>query len=180
MVSANLSSSSFPHIPDYTIVEQLYQGTRTTVYRAVRSAQNQLVVIKVLCEYPSFSELVQFRNQYTIAKNLPISGVVRPLCLESINSGYALVMEDVSGISLAQYVHQHVLKVSEVLEIALQMADILHDLGQHRVVHKDIKPANILIQPESKQVKLIDFSIASLLPRETQEIQNPNVLEGCN
>ncbi|MBD2157643.1 ATP-binding sensor histidine kinase [Leptolyngbya sp. FACHB-16] len=177
-VSENLSSGSLPHIPGYTIVEQLYQGTRTTVYRAVESAQNQSVVIKVLCEYPSFSELVQFRNQYTIAQNLSISGVVRPLCLESISSGYALVMEDVGGISLARYLHQHVLQVSEVLEIALQMADILHDLGKHRVVHKDIKPANILIQPDSKQIKLIDFSIASLLPRETQEIQNPNVLEG--
>ncbi|MEH2238281.1 ATP-binding sensor histidine kinase, partial [Nostoc sp.] len=41
-----------------------------------------------------------------------------------------------------------------------------------------IKPANILINPETKQVKLIDFSIASLLPRETQTLMNPNVLEG--
>ena len=46
------------------------------------------------------------------------------------------------------------------------------------MVHKDIKPANILIHPETKQVKLIDFSIASLLPKETQEIQSPNILEG--
>ena len=45
-------------------------------------------------------------------------------------------------------------------------------------MHKDIKPANILIHPETKQVKLIDFSIASLLPKETQEIQSPNILEG--
>ncbi|MEG5140403.1 AAA family ATPase, partial [Microcoleus sp. A6-D4] len=47
-----------------------------------------------------------------------------------------------------------------------------------RIIHKDIKPANILINPETKQVKLIDFSIASLLPRETQTLVNPNVLEG--
>ncbi len=40
------------------------------------------------------------------------------------------------------------------------------------------KPANILIQPRSKQIKLIDFSIASLLPKETQEIQTTNILEG--
>lgn len=45
-------------------------------------------------------------------------------------------------------------------------------------MHKDIKPANILIDPDSKQIKLIDFSIASLLPRQTQEIQSPNNLEG--
>ncbi|MEG4472032.1 AAA family ATPase, partial [Microcoleus sp. AT9_B5] len=49
---------------------------------------------------------------------------------------------------------------------------------QQRVIHKDIKPANILIHPETKQVKLIDFSISTLLPRETQQIQSINALEG--
>jgi serine/threonine protein kinase len=46
------------------------------------------------------------------------------------------------------------------------------------VIHKDIKPANILIHPETQKVKLIDFSISSLLPKETQTLQTPNVLEG--
>ncbi|WP_413201285.1 ATP-binding protein, partial [Nostoc piscinale] len=56
--------------------------------------------------------------------------------------------------------------------------DILNLLYHERIIHKDIKPSNILINPETKQVKLIDFSIASLLPRETQTLVNPNVLEG--
>lgn len=45
-------------------------------------------------EYPSFNELVQFRNQYTIAKNLHIPGIVQPLSLETYGNGYTLVMED--------------------------------------------------------------------------------------
>ncbi|MEO0685005.1 MAG: serine/threonine-protein kinase PknK, partial [Cyanobacteria bacterium J06649_11] len=77
-----------------------------------------------------------------------------------------------------KYIQQQPLKLSDTLAIAIQLADILKELHQHRVIHKDIKPANILIHPDSKQVKLIDFSIASLLLKETQEIQNPNVLEG--
>ncbi|WP_413201330.1 ATP-binding protein, partial [Nostoc piscinale] len=56
--------------------------------------------------------------------------------------------------------------------------DILNLLYHERIIHKDIKPSNILINPQNKQVKLIDFSIASLLPRETQTLVNPNVLEG--
>ncbi|WP_228013199.1 protein kinase domain-containing protein, partial [Nostoc edaphicum] len=56
--------------------------------------------------------------------------------------------------------------------------NILDILYRHRIIHKDIKPANILINPETKQVKLIDFSIASLLPQETQTLISPNVLEG--
>uniref|UniRef100_UPI0030D7BDB2 AAA family ATPase n=1 Tax=Oculatella sp. LEGE 06141 TaxID=1828648 RepID=UPI0030D7BDB2 len=166
-------------ISGYTTVEQLYLGSRTAVYRALQNSTQQPVVIKVLRrEYPSFSELVQFRNQYSVAKHLSSPGIIQPLGLEPMGKGFALVMEDWGGIDLGRYIQQHPLELAEVLAIAIQLADILHDLVQHRVVHKDIKPANIVIHPETKQVKLIDFSIASLLPKETQEIQSPNALEG--
>ena len=172
-------SVSFPQLTDYSFQGILYQGPRTTVYRAVETATQQSVVIKVLAqEYPSFAELVQFRNQYMVAKNLPISGIVRPLGLKPWGNGYALVMEDFGGIDLGQYAQQNALNLTEFLDIAIQLADMLHELHQHRVIHKDIKPANILIHPESKQVKLIDFSIASLLPKENQAIQSPKNLEG--
>lgn len=176
---ASASPSSLTKLSGYTSIEQLYLGGRTIVYRAVETAQQRSVVIKTLRnDYPSFNELVQFRNQYAISKNLPFPGIVRSLSLERLGNGYALVMEDGGGVSLDRYCQQHSLELTEVLEIALQLTDILHGLYQHRVVHKDIKPANILIHPESKQIELIDFSIASLLPKETQAIQSPNTLEG--
>ena len=166
-------------ISGYHLVEQLYCGSRTLVYRAIRETDQIPVVIKLLNrDYPSFSELLQFRNQYTIAKNLHLPGVVEAYTLEFYRNSYALVMEDFGGISLRDYAQKRSLTLVEILEIAIQITDILNALYQHRVIHKDIKPANVLIHPETKQVKLIDFSIASLLPRETQEIQNPNVLEG--
>ncbi len=173
------ASSNPPQIPGYSIIEQLYNGSRTAVYRALEQHQQHPVIIKVLQrEYPNFSELVQFHNQYTIAKHLVTSGIVHPLGLEPWRNSFALVMEDVGGISLQQYIKDQPLNWLEILEITQQLADILHDLIEYRVVHKDIKPANILICPQSKQIKLIDFSIASLLPKETQELKNPNVLEG--
>ncbi|MBD2086637.1 trifunctional serine/threonine-protein kinase/ATP-binding protein/sensor histidine kinase [Trichocoleus sp. ST-U3] len=169
----------FPKLSGYTLVEQLYLGSRTAVYRGVQRLQQCPVVIKTLRhEYPSFSELVQFRNQYAIAKNLDIPGIVQPMSLEPYAHGYALVMEDIGGISLRHYIQTSPLTVEQFWPIALQIVDVLHQLYQQRIIHKDIKPANILIQPETGQIKLIDFSIASLLPRETQEIQNPNILEG--
>ena len=182
-------------LPGYRNVEEIYVGTRTLVYRAIRESDSYPVVIKLLrSEYPNFNELVQFRNQYTIAKNLDLPGIVRPLCLETYRNGYALIMEDFGGISLKEYVallaaegqelskklpitHDQ-LPISEFLSIAIQIVSTLDCLIRRRVIHKDIKPANILINPTTKEVKLIDFSIASLLPRETQTLTSPNVLEG--
>jgi predicted ATPase/signal transduction histidine kinase len=166
-------------LPGYCLVEQLYFSTKTLVYRALREADRQSVIIKLLKrEYPTVNELLQFRNQYNIAKTLSLPGVVTPYCLEPLRHGYALVMEDFGGVSLTEYTQGHPLELKEFLIIALQLAEILHGLYQHRVIHKDLKPANILIHPQTKQIKLIDFSIASVLVHETQTLQNPNGIEG--
>lgn len=165
----------------YHLKTLLYSSSRTLVYQGVRLADQIPVVIKLpRQEQPSFNDLVQFRNQYMIAKQLDLPGVIQPYSLESYRNTYALVMEDVGGIALSKYLQQigSALPLSEVLTIAIQMAEILDGLAQHNVIHKDIKPANILIVPTTQQIKLIDFSIASLLPRETQTIQSPNLLEG--
>ncbi|WP_373540650.1 AAA family ATPase [Chamaesiphon sp.] len=168
----------------YRITEELDRDAKTVVYRARQiapqlGAESRSVVIKLLVSaYPTERELLNFRHQYTIAKNLDLPGVVRLESLEAYESGYALVMEDFGGVTLERYRQHHRLSPVDVLQIAIQLADTLHALGRERIVHKDIKPANILINPETREVKLIDFSIASRLPRETPELVSPSLVEG--
>jgi predicted ATPase/GAF domain-containing protein len=182
VAETNRFERNLPEFEAYQIVEQLYAGRRTLVYRGMRKQDGYPVIIKVLRSlFPDFNELVEFRNQYSIAKNLHLPTILRPLSLEVCGNRYALIMEDCGGIPLSSYLQREdrtTLPILEFLEIAIQLADTLHYLYQNRVIHKDIKPANILINPDTSQVKLIDFSISSLLPRETQEIQTANVLEG--
>ncbi len=179
MSSSSSSSPTFPDIPGYTLLEQLYLGSRTVTYRGIQQAQQRPVVIKLLRqERPSFAELVQFRNQYAIAKTLDLPGILQPLSLEPTGNSYALIMDDWGGVSLKDYSQHHPLDLPQILAIAIQVAQILHDLHQQRVIHKDIKPANLLIHPQTQEIKLIDFSIASQLPKEVQEIQTPNTLQG--
>ena len=166
-------------IGGYSNLQLLHDSRRTIVYRGLQNESQQPVVIKLLKqEYPTFRELVNFRNQYAIAKNLDVPGVVKPLALENYGNGFALVMPDFGGISLSDYIAKQSLSYRELLRVAIALCGILEGLYRHRVIHKDIKPANILIHPETLEVKLIDFSIASLLPKETQVLQNPGVLEG--
>ncbi|NEO55549.1 MAG: AAA family ATPase [Okeania sp. SIO3B5] len=169
-------------LSDYEISDLIHESERTVVYRAVAKADAQPVVIKLMHnQFPSFHELVQFRNQYTIASNLSVEGIVKPLALSSYQNGYALIMPDFGGISLGEYYQNlspHTKEISQFLDIAIEIAQIVYQLHQNRIIHKDIKPANILINPETQQIKIIDFSISTLLPKETQTIQTLNVLEG--
>jgi len=171
------------NISGYKIIEKIYNGSRTIVYRGYRESDSLPVAIKLLKNsYPCFKELVQFRNQYTIAKNLNSSLIVQTYSLEVYQNAYALVMEDFGGISLQDYFARDQMRdisfLQEFLQIAIALCNTLEILYSQRIIHKDIKPSNILINPDSKQVKLIDFSIASLLPRETHTLISPNVLEG--
>jgi PAS domain S-box-containing protein len=186
-LTAHTSSHPLPQIIGYLLVEEIYVGDRTIVYRAIAENSHQCskedttptVIIKILRQdYPDFNDLLRFRNQYTISKNFDLPGIVRADSLKVCGNSYALIVEDFGGISLHQYCQQQSLSVGEILTIASQIATTLHALHQRRIIHKDIKLANILIHPESKQVKLIDFSIASLLPQETAQIKHPQNLEG--
>jgi predicted ATPase/signal transduction histidine kinase len=175
--------------PNYRITQQLYSGLRSQVYRGISESTQQPVVLKLLKEeYPKIQQLVQFRNQYTIAKNLDLPEIVKPIRLENYRNSFVLVMEDDQCISLSEYIASfndrensplpNAWNLKEFFPVAIQITQALERLHRHRVIHKDIKPQNIIINPETKQVKLIDFSISSLLPRESQEIINPNILEG--
>ena len=77
--------------------------------------------------YPSFSDLLQFRNQYTIAKNLNSSAIVQTYSLEAYQNGYALVMEDFGGISLKDYFASYqtldIESLQEFLQIAIALCD---------------------------------------------------------
>ncbi len=172
-------------VPGYTVTAEIYTGNRTSIYRALRELDRYPVTIELLRNpFPSFHELLKFRHKYEIGKDLDLPYVIKTLALEPYHNSYALVLEDCGGISLQSYLQQSGAfgdsqpQVIKFLQIAIQIAQAMEGLYCHRVIHKDIKPANILIHPQTHQIKLIDFSISSLLPKETQEINNANMLEG--
>jgi predicted ATPase/signal transduction histidine kinase/tRNA A-37 threonylcarbamoyl transferase component Bud32 len=163
----------------YHTFDLIHQGAKSLVYRGQRIDDQKPVILKLLrSEYPSFSELVQFRNQYTITHNLNIPGIVPAIALEQHRNSLVLVMPDYGSLSLADYLQEHTLTLKQCLQIGIKITQILAQLYHNRIIHKDIKKDNILVHPETLDIQLIDFSIATLLPKETQIIQNPNILEG--
>ena len=163
----------------YRVIEKIYSGSKTLVYRLQRLSDQKSVIIKLLKrEYPSLSELVKLGNDYRISKNLNLPGIVKPLSLEHYRKGLALVMEDFGAVSLKDYTSSRLMSLKEFFQIAIKIVQILEQLYSSQIIHHNINPRNLLINSQTKQVKLTDFSLASLLPRETQFLQSPKLLPG--
>ncbi|NEQ53731.1 MAG: serine/threonine protein kinase, partial [Leptolyngbya sp. SIO3F4] len=175
----DITADAVPCLSDYTISEQVLEDSKSVTYRALQGTRAQSVLVKVLRNaHPSFEELVRFRNQYIITRQLSHPNLMPSLALERCGKGHALVSPDEGFIPLSLYRQQHPLDISAVLKIALQLADMLHYLIRQRVIHKDIKPDNLFIHPDTGQIQLTDFSVASLLTKEQPQLTNPNILEG--
>ncbi|HLP88743.1 MAG TPA: AAA family ATPase [Nostocaceae cyanobacterium] len=166
-------------IPGYRIIDTIYVSNRTIVYRGEKEQTQTSVVIKVLnTNYPELRELIAFKNQYNIIQQIEHPNIIKCYALEAYGNSYALILEDFGGIALSEYTQGKILDLPEFFRIGCSITEALECLYQNKVIHKDIKPKNILINPNSKQIKLIDFSISSFLPKESTEIKSPNVLEG--
>ncbi|MDJ0798467.1 MAG: trifunctional serine/threonine-protein kinase/ATP-binding protein/sensor histidine kinase [Calothrix sp. MO_167.B12] len=177
-------------VPGYELSKQIHEGSNTIVYQGTSNLEQQPVIIKILkSDYPTLEAITRLKHEYQITANLDLEGIVKLLRLETHQNRLALIFEDFGGISLDKFLHINSkdkgegreispLSLETFFSIALQLTKALVSLNNHQIIHKDIKPANIIINPQTGLVKLTDFSIASRLAKETLQLSHPNQLEG--
>jgi serine/threonine protein kinase len=173
---------------DHEIIEQLHDSSRSLVYRARAGDGTALVVKLPYQEFPSFQQLAQFKREYAIASRCRHPGVVRPLALRLHHGRWTMVQEDIGGLALDRLLGkqaaasptatQAALPLDDFFEIAAQLCAALREVHAQGVIHKDINPSNLIWNPDSRHLQLIDFGIACELPHESQGIVDPHALEG--
>ncbi|MBD2181171.1 AAA family ATPase [Planktothrix sp. FACHB-1375] len=163
----------------YQILEQIYESANSLVYRGWQERDNQPVVLKILkLNYPTFSELIKYKQEYYITRSLDYPGIIKVYNQEKYQNTLCIVLEDFGGESLKLWMKKRVFTLLEFIEIAIATTDSLGQIHAANIIHKDINPSNIIFNPATKQLKIIDFGIATQLTRENPTLKNPNVLEG--
>ncbi|RPH50232.1 MAG: serine/threonine-protein kinase PknK, partial [Planctomycetota bacterium] len=161
----------------YTVSETLYEGRDTTLYRGSRIADGRAVLIKSLRPKASERSLRRLQNEFDVGRALDTPLVVKAVAFETYRDGAALILEDSGGRPLDRMLGPP-MDPRRFLRMALQLAKALEDVHRNGVIHKDIKPQNIIVDCRTDEAKITDFGIASLMPREHQTAQPPTILEG--
>ncbi len=174
-----LELSNSMTISGTTIIKQLYESNNSLVYRGWRVSNQQPVILKMLKDaYPSLERLAWFKREYEITRSLDIPGVIKAIGIEAEEQRPIIVLEDFGGESLSLLGLSGNLSLLDFLQLAISITEILGRIHAQNIIHKDINPSNIVLNPHTKEVKIIDFGISAILLRETPTFQNPNILEG--
>ncbi|HEY9693180.1 MAG TPA: AAA family ATPase [Oculatellaceae cyanobacterium] len=166
-------------IAGYQIFAQIHESANSRVYRGVRESDHLPIIIKVLKkEYPTVEEITNYQLEYKITHSLNLEGVVKAYSLEQYQNTLLIVFEDIGGESLAKTLPSTHLSLEVFLKLAIKIAEILSQVHNRNIIHKDINPSNIIWNRKTDQVKLIDFGICTEVSREKPIFNNLNLLEG--
>jgi PAS domain S-box-containing protein len=139
--------------------------------------QGSVLVVLPAAEHPTPASLDRLAHEYNLRDELDGGWAVRPLALERERGRTVLVLEDSGGEQLDRLLGAR-MEVGRFLRLAIGIVTALGKAHRRGLIHKDLKPANILLNRGSGEVRLTGFGIASRLPRERQAPDPPDVIAG--
>lgn len=168
-----------PTVSDLEITDKLHASSNSIVYRVRHTLTGRPAVIKMLEAYPSPERIAWFRREYDVTKSLAgLPGVIGVHGLRTEQNRWFIELEDFGGVALSRILAERRLDRAEVCDIAISITRTLGAVHEEGVVHKDINPANLIYNPTTRELKLIDFGISSRLSREHAGLRAPSKLEG--
>jgi PAS domain S-box-containing protein len=151
----------------------LYRGP----HRATTGSNRSILVLKPVSDRPAPGTIERLEHEYSLARELDPAFAARPIALTDYQGRTALVLEDPGGEPLDRLLGKP-LEMGQFLRIAVGLSAALAQLHARALIHKDIKPANVLVNQKTSQIRLMGFGIASRLPRERQAPAPPEFIAG--
>src|SRR5438094_3158253 len=150
----------------------LYRRRRQTA-----APPSSVVALTPASERPPFESLRRMENEYSLRTDLDSGWSVSPIALMPYKERTMLVLTDPGGEPLDRLLGRP-MELTQFLPLAIGLTTALGQVHERGLIHKDIKPANVLVNHATGQVWLMGFGIASRLPRERQAPEPPGFIAG--
>src|SRR6185369_7105232 len=168
-----------PLLSTYELDDLLSESTNSVVYRAHQPGDPRSFVLTLLPDlFPTPDQLSRFKREYELCASLAVPQVVRSLALEYAQQRWFMVFEDIGGESLARLRLAGHLSIPAFLDLAIQITAALQQLHRQHIIHKDLNPSNIIFNPTSAVLQLIDFGLATRIARHETGLRAPDRLDG--
>ena len=160
------------------VFEALRKDEEFILYRGrSEDAPVKVLVLSPVVEYPRPESLKRLEHAYSLREELNPRWAARPIAIARHWDRTVLVLEDPGGVPLDRLLGQP-LNVAFSLRLAISLSAAIGRLHQRAVIHKDIKPANVLVNSDTGECWLSGFGLASRLPRERQAPDPPESIAG--
>ncbi|MBW4421156.1 MAG: AAA family ATPase [Myxacorys californica WJT36-NPBG1] len=169
-------------LPGIAIQSKIYESSNSLVYRGIRDDGLTIVVKLLKQNYPSAQELMRYRQEYEITRSLNLEGVIKAYSQQNYQRTLFILLEDFGGESLERWMRQRPdfcpMPLATFLRLAIDLTGILGSIHAADIIHRDISPGNIVLEPATGVVKIIDFGMATRFNRINPTFKSPHVLEG--
>ncbi len=147
----------------YQVLEELGTGGSGTVYKVLDTTLSEVVALKILnpalVSDPAW--LQRFKNEMRLTRDIDHTYILPAYHLEQLDGVYFFTMKYINGKNLAQMLQKGPLPLRTALRLLAQIGQSLNTAHQHGIIHRDFKPANIMVENETFHPWLTDFGIAS-------------------
>jgi len=160
-------------------LEPLRKDQDFVLYRGHSNEGNgsSILLLTTLSRLPTPETFKKIEHEYSLKNELDTTWAARPMALSRYNERSALILEDPGGVPLNLLI-QGPMEMKLFLHVAVGLANALRELHKRHLIHKDLKPSNILVESASGHVRLTGFGIASRLGRERQFPNAPEFIAG--
>ena len=162
---------------DYQLLEEIGRGSQGVVYRARQKSLNRTVALKIIAlgHWASKAHVKRFRREAEAAASLDYAGIVPIHEVGERDGSCYFSMKFVEGGQLDEVVRRSPISIRQAVELIAKVARIVHYAHEHGILHRDIKPGNILLDANGEP-HLTDFGLARLLETESSVTQTLDVL----
>lgn len=157
------ASQAMPEVLGYRVTRRLAEGGSSRVYEAVSVENGMTVALKLINSGAGASAMQRFRQECRVMARLDHEGIVRLFESGHTQDGQVyLAMEMVHGQCIDEWAASHGSSIAERVDLVLQVLDALSHAHGAGVIHRDLKPRNILVDDDGR-VRLVDFGVARLV-----------------
>jgi PAS domain S-box-containing protein len=162
-----------------SLLEPVREDGEFVLYRA-RAKHLELpsvLLLSPVSSRPSVDTLKKIDHEYSLKDELDSTWAVRPLAISVYDDKKVLVLEDLGGEPLGRLIRGP-MEIKPFLRLAIVLADAIGQLHKRDLIHKNVKPSNILVSSDRERVWLTGFGLASRLARERQPLEAPEFIAG--